>query len=214
MQMAAARQAQAALDVERARITAPCEGVIIEECLAKGQVLDTDYVAAQIACTDCYHIVASFSPGYSLDPGERVVEIDVGPNSYEGVIKAVLPRIDPETRQKQSLVEFRGEGVLLGAYASLTLPGPSFKNVAVLPKEALRHGNTVWVLSENSTLEIRNVAVLAQDMLNAVIGEGLKAQDHVILSHIASPLQGMNLHRAIPITEGSQKNVDNKGQGQ
>jgi hypothetical protein len=103
---------------------------------------------------------------------------------------------------------------LLGAYASLTLPGPSFKNVAVLPKEALRHGNTVWVLSENSTLEIRNVAVLAQDILNAVIGEGLKAQDHVILSHIASPLQGMNLHRAIPITEGSQKNVDNKGQGQ
>lgn len=214
VQMAAARQAQAALDVDRARITAPCDGEILAEHVAKGQVLDTDDVAVRMACTDCYHITAWFSPEYSIDAGSHAVVVDVGANTYEGMVKAVLPRINSETRQKQALVEFAGEGVFLGAYASLTLPGPYFKNVVVLPKEALRSGSTVWLLSQSSTLEIRKVIVLAQDMLNVVIGQGLTGRDHVILSHIASPLKGMDLRRAIPITEGPQNSVENEEHGE
>lgn len=213
VQMAAARQAQAALDVERTRITAPCEGVILAEHVAKGLVLDTDiaYVAVQIACTDCYRIMALFSPAYSIDPGECTVAVEIGPNRYEGVVRAVLPRINSETRQKQALVEFEGERVFLGAYASVTLPGPFFKNTIVLPIEALRPGSTVWVLNEG-TLEIRKVTVVAQDMVNVVIDEGLTGSDHVILSHIASPLKGMALRKLTPTTEGTQNNAGDEEQ--
>ena len=133
---------------------------------------------------------------------------------HEGVVKAVLPQIDPETRQKQALIEFGAERVSLGAYASLTLPGPSLKSVVVLPKEALRPGSTVWVLSESSTLEIRKVKIHAQDMLNVAIGEGLTGHDLVILSHIASPSQGMKLRMTTPITEGLQSSVGSEEQGE
>jgi RND family efflux transporter MFP subunit len=214
VKMAAARQAQAALDVERTRITAPCEGVILEEYLAKGQVIDTGYIAVRIACTDRYHIMALFTPEYSLDSREHAVAINVGPNRYEGIVMAVSPQINTEIRQKQAVVEFWGEQVSLGAYASLTLPGQFFKNVVVLPKEALRPDSTVWVLSKSSTLEIRPVKILAQDMQNVVIGHGLTEGDHVILSHIASPLQGMKLRMTTQITESFQNSTGTEEKGE
>ena len=88
-------------------------------------------------------------------------------------VKAVLPQIDPETRRKQALVEFKGKHITLGAYASLILPGPLYRNVAVLPRDALRPGNTVWILSDNGTLQMRTVTVSARDLMNIVIVDGL-----------------------------------------
>ena len=212
LQIAVARQSQAALDVERTRVTAPCDGVILAEDLAKGQVLDTGYTVLQLACTDCYRLKAMFAPEYSLDCAVDAVTVDIGPDRYVGVVKAVLPQIDPETRLKQALVEFKGKHVSLGAYASLILPGPRFKNVIVLPRDALRPGNTVWILSESSTLEIRTVVVMAQDLRNVVIGEGLTAGDLVILSHIASPLQGIPLRMRTPETEDPRKIANRREQ--
>jgi RND family efflux transporter MFP subunit len=201
LQIATARQSQALLDIERTRVVAPCDGVILAERLAMGQVLDTGYTAMQIACTDCYRLKAMFAPGYFLDEAVDAVTIEIGPNRYMGVVKAVLPRIDPETRQKRALVEFKGKHVSLGAYAGLVLPGPRFKNVTVLPRDALRSGNSVWILNKNGTLEIRAVSVPAQDVQNIVISEGLTEGDRVILSHIAGPLQGMPLRMQSPHTE-------------
>lgn len=193
VQIAAAKEAQAALNVERTRVSAPCNGVILSENLAEGKILDTGDIGMKIGCTECYHITALFSSEYSIDPDSQEVAVNVSSKRHEGRIKAVSPQINPETRQKQVLVEFQGKGLPLGAYVKLSLPGPSFRNAAVLPKETLRPGDTVWILSESNTLEIRKVAVLAQDMQNVVIGEGIAEDDRVILTHIASPLSGMKL---------------------
>jgi RND family efflux transporter MFP subunit len=213
VQKATARQAQAALDVERTRVTAPCDGVVLGEDLAKGQVLDAGYAAMQIACTDCYQVTAFFSQEYALDPGSPAAMIDLGPDRYEGTVKSFIPRIDPETRQRQALVTFDGAEVGLGAYASLTLAGPSFSDVAVIPEEALRADGTVWVLGDGGTLEIRNVTVLAQDPTNVVIGQGLTGNEHVILSHIASPLAGMALESTASPDESRPENLGGGEQG-
>lgn len=193
VEMALARQSQAELDLEWTRFYAPCKGVILEESIAKGQVLEIGDVALRLACTDCYHVMASFSTGDVLDPKMQEAVVTIGSASHKGIIRTVLPRIDPQTRQKQTLVAFTGPGVALGAYAALTLPGPMFENCAVLPKAALRSGSSIWVLSENGTLDIRPVTVLAKDPRHVVIGEGLAEGENVILSHIASPLKGMPL---------------------
>ena len=209
VQMAAARQAQAALDVERTRITAPCSGVILSEQLAEGQVVETGHVALQLACTDRYHLLVSFTPTYSLDPNAngKAVSIAVGPKRYAGVVKSILPQIHPATRQKQALVAFEGQCVGIGAYASLSLPGAAFRDVIVLPREAIHPGETVWVFDENGRLDVRPVTVIAQDPLNVVIGDGLGEGDSVILSHIANPLQGMPLRLVAPDIESRQISV-------
>ncbi len=193
LQMALAKQDQAALDLERTRITAPCEGVILEKKVARGQVLDSGDVALQLACTTCYHVLAYFPTAYELDSDVSDVTIEIGTDRYEGTIKSVLPRIDPKTRQKQVLVAFDGDGIVLGSYAALTLPGPIFSGCAVLPDAALRSGDTVWVLGEKNTLDIRKVEVLGRDPDHVIVGSGLAEGERVILSHIASPLKGMPL---------------------
>jgi hypothetical protein len=86
--------------------------------------------------------------------------------------------------------------------------------VTVLPKAALRTGGTVWILGDRSTLEIREVTLLAQDPLNAVIGGGLKKGEHVILSHIASPLKGMPLQRAASSGQNTENGVGGGGRVQ
>ena len=202
VQAARAEQSRAALDVERTRVTAPCGGVILSERIAEGDVLDKGDIAMQVACTEDYRILASFSPQYQLDPKERTAMIEIGTDRHGGVIKTVLPRIDPQTRQNQALVAFEGQGVVLDAYASLTLPGLFFKDVAILPIEALRHGDNMWVLSANGTLEIREVSIIARDPLHVVVSDGLTENDRVILTHIASPLQGMPLRQAPPNRKG------------
>ena len=207
-----ARQAQAALNVERTQIKAPCKGVIIAEYVAEGQVINTDYMAMKIACTDCYHILASYLPEYSLDYKLHKAVIDIGSNIYKGVVKAELSQINEETRHKQVLVEFEGERVILGSYVSLILPGLFFRNVFVIPKEALRAGNTVWIINESNKLEIRNVAVIAQDTLYVIIDEGLKQGDQIILSHIASPLQGMAVHKATHTADNPEKRIGDEEQ--
>ena len=195
VRMAETRQARAELDIERTRIASPCSGVVLKENIAKGKVLDAGDVVATIACTDRYHILAAYCPEYSVASKNNSVSVSIGPDNYTGTVKSILPRIHPETRQKQALVVFQGQRVVLGAYANLALPGPSFRNAAVLPEEALRADNTVWVFGDKSTLEIRAVEILARDSRSIVVGEGLSEGEEVILSHVSSPLQGMKMQR-------------------
>ncbi len=195
VRMAETRQTRAELDIERTRITSPCSGVVLKENVAKGQVLNAGDVVATIACTEHYHILAAYSPEYSVASENNSIPVSIGPDKYSGAVKSTLPQIHPETRQKQALVAFQGQRVVLGAYATLALPGPSFRNAAILPAEALRQDNSVWVFGDKSTLEIRAVEILARDSRNIVVGEGLAEGEEVILSHVSSPLQGMKLQR-------------------
>ena len=72
-------------------------------------------------------------------------------------------------------------------------------------KEALRSSTTLWVLSAENTLEIRKVTVVAEDKSHICIDEGLQEDDHVIVSHIANPLQGMKLSVTAPDRDTPQK---------
>ena len=211
LQIAAAKEARAALDVERTKISAPCDGVILDENLALGRFLEIGDSGLQIACTDCYQITAFLSPEYAIDPVVSKVSVNTGSNRHEGVIRSVLPEIDRKTRHKQVLIEFSGSQVVLGDYAELMLPGPFYGDVTVIPKKALRSGNTVWVLSENRTLEIRTVTVLGKDTENVVVGEGLFEDDKVVLSHIASPLAGMKL-TPLPQQPDNSSNMQKSGE--
>lgn len=194
-----ARQDQARLDLERTQITSHCTGVILEESVAPGRYLDTGDISLKLACTGFYNIIAFYPSEYSLDTGGSNPRIRINGRQYEGRVKAVIPQIDSATRQKQALIEFKGDDITIGDYAGLTLSGNCLTDVAVLEKEVLRTSNAVWVLSPAKTLEIRNVTIIGEDSRHVCIAEGLENGDLVIVSHIASPLQGMKLNKKEPV---------------
>jgi RND family efflux transporter MFP subunit len=191
---AEARLALARLNLEKTRILSPCTGIILDESVAIGRFTDPGEIPIRFACTESYHIIANYSSGYSLDSEGSDVTIQVGPNQYIGHIKSLIPQIDGETRQKQALVEFKADNITIGSHAAVTLPGKCHKNVVVLDKAALRTSGTLWVLSKENTLEIRNVMISGEDSRNICVMKGLNEGESVILSHIASPLQGMKLN--------------------
>ena len=193
VQIAAAKEGQARLDLERTRIHSPCNGIILSEDIAIGRILDNGDTGLTIACTDNYQINALFSAGYSIVPESDRVKITTHSEKYEGNIKSVFSHIHPQTRQRQVLVQFKGRQVTIGEYAKLLLPGPFFKKAMLLPEKALRPGKTVWVLDKDNKLDVRTVTILARDMENLVIGSGITLYDRIIITHIASPLKGMIL---------------------
>lgn len=202
LSMAKAQLEQAELELERTTLNTPCDGQIMEESVAVGQYAENATIALSIACTDSYHITAFFRSDYSVDATKQKAIVTISGKAYPATLKTVLPQIDPATRQKQALVSVSDVVLPLGYYAAVTLPGLEFKNVIALPKAALRANNTVWILTADNTLDIRSVTLAAQNDEHIFVANGLEDGAQVIISHIASPLKGMELR--LPEAEENQ----------
>ena len=91
--------------------------------------------------------------------------------------------IDRETRTLFGLVEVTqpyAENVsqhemplAVGLYVQAEIFGRQLDNATVIPREALRAGDNVFVLNEEDRLEIRNVTVVHSTKSEAVIGAGV-----------------------------------------
>lgn len=193
LKSAVAKRNQARLDLERTLLRAPCSGRIMEENIAVGHFMEAGSSGMSVACTDIYHILALFSSEYAVDKTQEQVRVDIDGTEYPGRLKSILPQIDEATRQKQALVEVTGEGISVGAYAAVTLPGQSFQQVVSLPAQTLRAGNTVWVITADNRLQIRKIMVAAKNRETILVRKGVSERDRVILSHISSPINGMRL---------------------
>lgn len=112
--------------------------------------------------------------GESVDPTRDTLGMVVAVDKpYEGVIPGERP---PLIKGMYTSVEF------------LSQP----KNMLVIPRKAL-HENRVYVVSEESTLEIRPVQIsFAQGQL-LVIKEGLKEGDKIITSDLVPVIEGIKL---------------------
>ena len=193
LQIASARREQAVLNLARTRLTAPCNGRVIDESLAPGHFMEKGSIALRVACTDRYHIIAGFSSGRILDPDIKTVSVVINGTVYPGDFKGILPQIHPDTRRKQVLIAVKGTDIPAGPYASVLLPGRFFKQVISLPKTALRAGKTIWVMRADDTLDIRTVSLKGEDGESVIVEQGINPGDRVILSHIAGPVKGMKL---------------------
>ena len=193
--LASARESQAALDLERTRVYSPCNGVILSERIAVGQQLEQNEIAMTIAKTDSFYIHALYCPEQVVVQDRNSVVIWIDDKYYQGNIKSVLPNIDESIRQRQVIVSFKADDVVLGAYAELELPGIEYKSTVVIPKKALRPESSVWVLNDNS-LSILPVIVRAADNYNVILADDDLKGARLIVSHIANPLEGMTLRNS------------------
>ena len=81
----------------------------------------------------------------------------------------------------------------VGLYVNAEIFGRQVSNATVIPREALRAGDNVFVLNDQERLEIRTVTVVHSTDTEAVIGEGVQPNDRVIVSSIRNPIPGMSL---------------------
>jgi hypothetical protein len=92
------------------------------------------------------------------------------------------------------LPENKGKPVLLlGALVDVEIQGGILESVIPLQREWLRDGTFVWVLTEDSTLEIQRVTLSFRGEEQVCVVEGLEDGQRIVLTDIAAPVEGMPL---------------------
>jgi hypothetical protein len=71
--------------------------------------------------------------------------------------------------------------------------GERLRDIFVIPRTALRDGETVWLLKPDMTLDIRSVVPVWRDKETVVVTNALQTGDRLIVSDIAGPVAGMLL---------------------
>jgi len=148
--------------------------------------------------------------GARLDParGPRVVlsaDFAGAERRWEGRIVRIEGEIDPLSRMVVLVArvedpygrraENRGQAVplLAGLFVEATIEGRELAAAIVLPRAALQPGPRVFVLDAQEHLAFRPVTVLQAGPREVVLGSGLAVGEHVIVSPLELPVEGMQL---------------------
>ena len=82
--------------------------------------------------------------------------------------------------------------ILLGSYVQVEIEGDTLQEVIEVPRRALREGDRIYV-EKDGRLVIRDVSVVWRRPETVLVGRGLKSGDRVVLSRLATPVDGMAL---------------------
>lgn len=169
---AAVAQAKAALtsaqkDVNRCRIRAPFDAVIIERLTAPGSYLQAGTEVATLYSTDMMEIsIPLAAKDWANLPVEqtlttsswpvRLTGVESGATWQGRVLRSQL-HLDETSRQRKLLLALdspfdQAEPLLPGTFVLASLEGKSIANIWELPDTALSQRGEIWYVTEDNTL--------------------------------------------------------------
>lgn len=198
---------RAELDLSRTRVTAPFNALVMEQNIDLGSYVSSQDSLATLAGTDTYWVRASVPVG-SLDfldlkaEGGSPVRIvsQSGRGEWTGRTLRLTGEVDEATRMVTLILivprpldqQEDSTPLMLNDYVQVFIQGKTLAEVFSLPRRALRSGQKVWVVDDGQ-LDIRSVQVVWKDRERVYVRQGLTPGDKIILSSLATPVQGMRL---------------------
>lgn len=209
---------EAQVNLGRTEIRAPFDGRVrtkmadIGQYVSPGQslgrIFSTDTVEVRLPLTDAQlalmNLPLAFESSKS-NPGPQVrfsTNIAGGVHEWTGRIVRTASVIDPQTRVLYAIAEVDdpyGEGadegmpMAVGLFVDAAVEGRRLENAVIIPREALRNGEEVFVVNENDALDIRRPRVIHSNPENAILAGGVKDGEQVVVSPIQTPTQGLRL---------------------
>ena len=89
-----------------------------------------------------------------------------------------------------------GLPLLLGSYVRVEIEGKVLSGVYCLPRKALREGDRLWIMDENTELAVRKVEIAWRRENSVVVTRGIRDGEKIIVSRIPAPVPGMKLRTA------------------
>lgn len=208
--------ASATLDLQRTEVRAPFDGIVVSRQASLGDQADPSQTLATLAATDEYWISVPVPVGQlrwvdlpDTSPDGRGSAVRVryadawGANaSRDGHVLRLEGALEEDGRMARLLVAvpdplgLQGDGLqalLLGAYVSVGIEGRTVPGAVALPSSLVQADGTVRVITPENRLEIRPVTVLHRDRERAVIGDGLRAGERVVVTSLTGAVEGMPL---------------------
>ena len=202
---------RAALNVERTRLRAPFNGVVVTESVEVGQLIGAGSPVVQMVGTDAVRVTASLPvaqlgqvvlPKPGEDTGSAVMVAqklaDGGEIARAGTVTGLSGALDPATRTASLMMTIpdpyseEGPPLLPGAFVSVTVEGVEFSDVYALPHNAVIENRMVW-LDVDGELKRRGVVVGWRTKDSSYITDGLQSGDRVVTTTLSLPIEGMKV---------------------
>jgi RND family efflux transporter MFP subunit len=222
---------QAELDLKRTSVRAPFNGIVRSKSVEVGSLVTPQDPLAELVGVDEYWIQVSVPIDYLRwisvpnRKGKKESQVRVVHRSgYQrtGEVIQLLGDLETEGRMARILVAVKDplglndsdqsiRPLLIGEYVRVEIEGSPLSQVFRIPRVALRENDTVWVVGEDSTLDIRPVTTIWRDTQTVFLDQGLDPGDRVIVSDLAAPVEGMKIRmegaeRAEPAREEKKGN--------
>ncbi len=212
---------EAELNLKRASLVAPFTGRVREKRADIGQVVSTATVLGRIFSTSIVQINLQLTDrelgmlglpiGFEAeDRSGPVVHLNgvvAGEmHSWTGHVIRTDSAIDPQSRVLNVICEVdepygagsdNGIPLAVGLFVTAELPGEPLPDVIVVPRQALRSDNVVYVAKPDEEgidrLDIRRVDVAFSEPNRVVITDGLEAGEAVVISAVEGASRGLKL---------------------
>jgi RND family efflux transporter MFP subunit len=201
----------AMLDLERTHITAPFNAMVRSKSVDRGSMVISQEPLAELVGTDAYRIQVSLPvdrlewidiPVQDGDPGSKARIIYGQGHECNGTVIRLMGDLATEGRMARILVEVADPlglkasnqdrtPLLIGEYVSVKILGRKLDNVFQIPRTALKDNSSIWIVSENQTLEIRKVRSVWRDADVVLLQDGLTPGEQLIVSDLPAPVEGM-----------------------
>jgi RND family efflux transporter MFP subunit len=207
LRSAEAQLADARLALGRTRITAPFDGVVrsksvdVGQYVAPGQNLGSLYDAGEVEiAVPLTDAEAALVDGlWQAEAGDRetripatvIVTFGGNAHTWAAYVDRAEAALNPETRTVDVVIrvpdpftpdEAGRPPLLLGTYATVDIQGSSHDAFAVLPRTALRDGESVWVVAQDTMLVVRPAKLLQEIGGDVYLGVELAQGEPVVVS--------------------------------
>jgi RND family efflux transporter MFP subunit len=204
---------QARLDLSRTDVYAPFNAIVRSTHVNVGSQVSTQDALAQLVGTDEYWIQVSLPverlawiqiPRTRAEKGAEV-NVSYRGNQRPGTVYRLLSDLETEGRMARLLVSVRdplalqsktGDPVpplLIGEYVRVEIKGQRLTDVYRIPRSALRDNSTIWILSDDDTLQIMPVETVWRDADHVLMKNGLVPGQRLIVSDLSAPVDGLPL---------------------
>jgi RND family efflux transporter MFP subunit len=217
-----AQLARAERDLARTRVLAPYEGRVRSEHVDIGQFVNrgssiatiyaTDYAEVRLPINDEELAFLDLPLGPVIEGAQTIPATEVTitarfagkEHQWPAQVVRTEGELDPQTRMinvvarvKSPYAPAAGRAPLaVGLFVDAEIHGRLARDVAVLPRSAVRPGNQVLVVDKDDRLHFRPVTVLRMVAEQAYISAGLTAGERVCISPLDSALEGMTVRVA------------------
>jgi len=221
------------VDLARSELRAPFAGRVLSKNVDVGGSVQAGRELARLFADDVLEVpvsltdrdVALLADPWRSNSGDSTATVTVEHGGTRYRWPARLDRIeaalDPATRTLNVVVrvdrplapgtplDSNGKGVapplLIGMYARVEIAGRDVGRYAVLPRQALRDGDVLWLLDDAGKLDIVAVRVLQESADTvAVKGDAIGPGARVIVSDLKVVTQGMAVRAVDEARERSQ----------
>lgn len=210
-------------NLDRTRIRAPFAGRVRQKLVDVGQyvspgvalahIFAVDYVEVRLPIPDSDLAFLDLPINYRGDTKKQTgpevtlfADFAGKRHSWTGRIVRVEGEIDPVSRMIHAVAQVddpygRVDGeepmpLAIGLFVDAEIKGRKIENAVVIPRSAIRGGNTVFVIDDDNHLRFREVTIARMDRENAIVASGIAAADRVCVSILDAVTDGMKVRTA------------------